>query len=189
MEVECALGRGLDLVEEKSVYKFIQSKRLGAAVALAFAGGQLAPLGWEGFSVLIFGIEEVALVEADAKAAFTVLVTAIGAAQAEADMVVDDSVINDGSLPVVMGVAVVAGAIRIGLGKAVRGVEPGGGCPGLHAWARYLLRRGKKPRGVRSHRARADPCGAANGREAVANQFTEGTGDCPSIHPTIQGSQ
>src|SRR4051812_25407111 len=126
MKVECALGGDLYLVEEKSVYKLVQSERFGTAVALAFAGGKFAPLSWEGISVLVFRVEQVALVEADAKTAFAVLIPAIGAAKAEADMVVGDTIIDDGGLPIIMGIAVVAGVVRVPLRKLIGGIEPGG---------------------------------------------------------------
>src|SRR4051812_3359259 len=117
MKVECALGRHLDFGKQEGVHDLVEREGFGTAVALAFAGGEFAPLSWERISVLVLGVEEMALVEADAKAAFAVLIPAIGAAKAEADMVVDDAIIDDGGLPIIMGVAVVARPVTVGLGK------------------------------------------------------------------------
>ena len=99
-----------DFVPEEIVDDFVQGERQRAAVALAFAGGQLAPLRGEGIAILIFGFEEAALLETNAEAALAGMVAAVGAAQTVGDMIVDLAVVDDRALPIEVEAALVAPA-------------------------------------------------------------------------------
>ena len=126
MKVESGRCRHADLVPQEIIHDLLQREGLGAPVALAFAGGQLAPLGGELFSALVFRIEIFPLVELVADAALAGMVASIRAAQPVGDVVIHGAVVNHRAFPVEEEPAFVLLAVnRLGR-DLVGGAEPGG---------------------------------------------------------------
>src|SRR5688572_949307 len=111
-------------VPEKIVDDFVQGEGDRAAVALAFAGGQLAPFRGKGIAILILCFEEAAFLETNAKASLAGMVAAVGAAESVGDVVVDLAVIDDCTLPIKVKTTFVA-TRPDSLWKLVVSAEPG----------------------------------------------------------------
>src|SRR5882762_8175248 len=111
MEIEGRRRRDIHFVEQIEVHKLIERKELRSAITLALARRQFPPLRWKPLPVLIFGIKQVAFVEADAEAPFARMVAAVRAAKAIMNMVVNDAIVNHSGFPVKQQPAFVARAV------------------------------------------------------------------------------
>src|SRR5687767_4971186 len=126
MEVERTGRRHSHFVPEKKVHNFVQRELFAAAIALAFAGRQLTPLGGKTIAVLILGFQQASILEANAEAAFARMITAIRAAQSIRDVVVNFAVVKDGAFPVEMQTPFIALPADV-LRELIAAIEPGRG--------------------------------------------------------------
>ena len=124
VEVQRARRGHADLVPEKHVHHFVQRELLAAAIALALAGGEFLPLRRKRFAVLILRLKRAAVVELVAETALAGVVTAVRAAQAVVDVVIDFAVIDHRAFPVEGEAGFVHHAVDDLRGQLIAAIEP-----------------------------------------------------------------
>ncbi len=84
------------------VDRFVEAEGHGLPVTVCFSQSESPPGIFKFFSVLIAGLKEFPIVEANAHGAFsTALVAAVGTTKAEADIIVNLPIVDHGSIPIV----------------------------------------------------------------------------------------